>query len=105
MTHPLNRLAEWARQLRAGQPGPPPPMSDPALFGPLASEVSDLARSLAKARVAIAEEARLRLRGEAVWTEERLTQFARARLGDRPLVVVSNREPVSHVGGGARSSR
>ena len=76
---------------------PPPPMSDPALFGPLASEVSDLARSLAKARTAIAEEARLRLRGEAVWTEERLTQFARARLGDRPLVVVSNREPVSHV--------
>jgi trehalose 6-phosphate synthase len=97
VTHPLNRLAEWARQLRAGQPGPPPPMSDPELFGPLASEVSDLARSLAKARVATAEEARLRLRGEAVWTEERLAQFARARLGDRPLVVVSNREPVSHV--------
>ncbi|MGH7318522.1 MAG: trehalose-6-phosphate synthase, partial [Candidatus Rokuibacteriota bacterium] len=97
VTHPLNRLAEWARQLRAGQPGPPPPMSDPGLFGPLTSEVSDLARSLAKARMAIAEEARLRLRGEAVWTEERLAQFARARLGDRPLVVVSNREPLSHV--------
>ena len=32
-----------------------------------------------------------------MWTEERLTQFARARLGERPLVVVSNREPVSHV--------
>ena len=78
VTHPLNRLADWARQLRAGQPGPPPPMSDPALFGPLASEVRDLARSLAKARVAIAEEARLRLRGEAVWTEERLKQFVRA---------------------------
>jgi trehalose-6-phosphate synthase/HAMP domain-containing protein len=97
VTHPLNRLAEWARQLRAGQPGPPPPMPDEALFGPIASEVRDLARSLAKARMAIAEEARLRLRGEAVWTEERLAQFARARLGERPLVVVSNREPVSHV--------
>jgi trehalose 6-phosphate synthase len=97
VTHPLNRLAEWARQLRAGQAGPAPPVIDPTLFGPLASEVRDLARSLARARMAIAEEARLRLRGEAVWTEERLTQFARARLGDRPLVVVSNREPVSHV--------
>ena len=52
--------------------------------------------------MAIAEEARLRLRGEAVWTEERLAQFARARLGDRPLVVVSNREPVSHVWRGRR---
>ena len=97
VTHPLRRLAEWAHQLRAGQPVPPPPMPDTELFGPLATEVSDLGRTLAKARMAIAEEARLRLRGEAVWTEERLAQFARARLGDRPLVVVSNREPVSHV--------
>jgi trehalose 6-phosphate synthase len=97
VTNPMQRMAEWARQLRAGQPGPPPEMPDPALFGPIASEVSDLARSLAKARAAIAEEARLRLRGEAVWTEERLGQVARARLGDRPLVVVSNREPVSHM--------
>jgi trehalose 6-phosphate synthase len=97
VTHPMNRLAEWARQLRAGQPGPPPPTPDPALFGPLTSEVSGLARSLSKARAAIAEEARLRLRGEAVWTEERLAQFARANLGERPLLVVSNRQPVSHV--------
>jgi trehalose-6-phosphate synthase len=96
VTDPMKRLAEWARQVRAGQSGPPP-TTDPELFGPLTSEVRDLARSLAKARLAIAEEARLRLRGEAVWTEERLAQFARARLGDRPLVVVSNREPVSHV--------
>ena len=97
VTHPL----EPAGGVGAPAPGrparPAAALFDPALFGPLASEVSDLARSLAQARVAIAEEARLRLRGEAVWTEERLTQFARARLGDRPLVVVSNREPVSHV--------
>jgi trehalose 6-phosphate synthase len=102
VTHPLNRLAEWARQLRAGHPGPPPPMPDTELFGPLATEVRDLGRSLAKARAGIAEEARLRLRGEEVWTEERLAQFARARLGNRPLVVVSNREPVSHVWQGRR---
>ncbi len=62
----------------------------------------DLGRSLAKARAAMVEEALLRLRGEAIWTEERLTQFARARLGERPLVVVSNREPVSHVWRGRR---
>ena len=97
VTHPLRRLAEWTHQLRAGSRVPPPPMPDTELFGPLATEVSDLGRTLAKARMAIAEEARLRLRGEAMWTEERLAQFARARLGDRPLVVVSNREPVSHV--------
>ncbi len=31
------------------------------------------------------------------WTEERLREFVRARLGDRKLVVVSNREPYMHV--------
>jgi trehalose-6-phosphate synthase/HAMP domain-containing protein len=97
VTRPLHRLAEWARQLRAGQPVPQPPLADAELFEPLTTEVRDLGRTLAKARAAIAEEAALRLRGEAVWTEERLKQFARRRLGDRPLVVVSNREPVSHV--------
>jgi trehalose 6-phosphate synthase len=31
------------------------------------------------------------------WTEDRLREFVRARLGDRKLVVVSNREPYVHV--------
>jgi trehalose 6-phosphate synthase len=52
---------------------------------------------LAKARTATAVEAELRLRGEAVWTEARLKRFVETRFEDRPLVVVSNREPVSHV--------
>jgi trehalose 6-phosphate synthase len=99
---PLRRLAEWARELRAGDTGPPPAMPDAALFEPLATELRDLARSLAKARAGMAEEARLRLRGESIWTEERLAQFARARVGERPLVVVSNRQPVSHVWRGRR---
>ncbi len=102
VTHPLRHLAEWARQLRAGNPVPPPALADATLFQPLAAEMRDLGRSLAKARAAMVEEALLRLRGEAIWTEERLTQYARARLGERPLVVVSNREPVSHVWRGRR---
>src|SRR5438034_1266085 len=43
-----------------------------------------------------------RLAGESVWTEERLKQFVNLRLGGRLLVVVSNREPVSHVRKGGR---
>jgi len=39
----------------------------------------------------------LRLHGQSVWTEERLKQVVTQRLNDRPLVVVSNREPLSHV--------
>jgi trehalose 6-phosphate synthase len=97
VTEPLRRLAEWTRQLRAGTPAPPPRATDEDLFGGLADEVSELATSLARARAAAEEEARLRLQGESVWTEERLKQYVSLRLGDRALVVVSNREPVSHV--------
>ncbi len=56
-----------------------------------------LAKSLQRAQAAAEEEATLRLSGETLWTEERLKQFAKLRLGESPLVVVSNREPVRHV--------
>src|SRR5919108_173563 len=61
------------------------------------TEVTGLARTLARARTAAEQEARLRLAGESLWTEERLKQFVELRFGGRPVFVVSNREPVSHV--------
>ena len=97
VTRPMARIAEWTKQLKAGQPVAPPPEADASLFGPLATEVTSLARTLARARSAAEQEARLRLAGESVWTEERLKQFVEARFGQRPVFVVSNREPVSHV--------
>ena len=97
VTQPMARIAEWTRQLKSGQPVAPPPEADASLFGSLATEVTGLARTLARARLAAAEEARLRLVGESLWTEERLKQFVEIRFGERPIYVVSNREPVSHV--------
>jgi trehalose 6-phosphate synthase len=97
VTRPMARIAEWTKQLKAGQPVAPPPDADASLFGPLATEVTSLARTLARVRIAAEQEARLRLAGESVWTEERLKQFVEARFGRRPVFVVSNREPVSHV--------
>ena len=97
VTRPMARIAEWTRHLKSGQPLSPPPEADAGLFGSLATEVTGLARTLARARVAVAEEARLRLSGESLWTEERLKQFVEIRFGERPIFVVSNREPVSHV--------
>jgi trehalose-6-phosphate synthase/HAMP domain-containing protein len=97
VTRPMARIAEWTRQLKSGQPVALPPQADVSLFGPLATEVTSLARTLARARLAAAEEARLRLAGESLWTEERLKQFVEMRFGERPMYVVSNREPVSHV--------
>lgn len=94
---PLASMARWAKALRRGAPESPLELSDPDLFGPVAREVSVLAKSLHQARAAAEEEAALRLAGETLWTEERLKQFVRLRLGGSPLFVVSNREPLSHV--------
>jgi trehalose-6-phosphate synthase/HAMP domain-containing protein len=105
ITRPMARMSEWTRQLKTGRPETPPPSADAGLFGGLAMEVTGLARSLARARVSAAEEARLRLSGESLWTEERLKQFVQLRSADRPIVVVANREPLSHVWAGRRIAR
>jgi trehalose 6-phosphate synthase len=97
VTRPIARMAAWTKQLKAGQPTAPPPDADESLFGSLATEVTGLARTLVRARTAAEQEARLRLTGESVWTEERLKQFVQMRFGERPIFVVSNREPLSHV--------
>src|SRR5207237_8747551 len=103
VTAPMAKMSEWTKALRAGRYVPPPEVPDTNVFGPLAREVAGLARSMQRARAAAEHEAALRLAGESVWTEERLKQFVDFRLGGRLLVVVSYREPVSHVRKGGRS--
>src|SRR5256884_3780238 len=102
VTQPMAKMSEWTKALRAGRYVPPPDVPDANVFGPLAREVAGLARSMQRAGAAAEQEAALRLSGESVWTEERLKQFVNLRLGGRQLVVVSNREPVSHVRKGGR---
>jgi trehalose-6-phosphate synthase len=97
VTRPLARMAHWTEALRRGPPIAPLDLDHSDLFGPMAREVTTLARSLHRAQAAAEEEAALRLVGETLWTEERLKQFVKLRLGDSPLVVVSNREPLRHV--------
>src|SRR5262249_54386909 len=97
ITRPMAKMAHWTKALRRGQPIAPLELHDSELFGPVAREVTVLARSLHRAQAAAQEEATLRLIGETQWTEERLKQFVKLRLGDSPLLVVSNREPVTHV--------
>jgi trehalose-6-phosphate synthase/HAMP domain-containing protein len=97
LTQPLAKMARWTKAVRRGHVIDPPELPDESLFGPIAREVTVLAKNLQRARAAAEEEAALRLIGQTLWTEERLKQFAKMRLGERPLVVVSNREPVSHV--------
>ncbi|MFO1475297.1 MAG: trehalose-6-phosphate synthase [Verrucomicrobiota bacterium] len=95
---PIARMAEWMKQLRAGEtlaPGFALPRED--LFAPIAREVSTFARHLSAAKAAAEEEARLRQSADSLWTPERLKEHVKARLQGRTLFVVSNREPYMHL--------
>ncbi len=94
---PIKRTTEWIRRIRKGDASRPLPEKEQLLLGPLASEISKMANSLQMARAAAEEEARLRYSSESRWTPERLKEFVRLKLEDRPLFVVSNREPYMHI--------
>lgn len=98
---PISKTTQWVRQLRSGKGKipPSPKLTGEDFLGPLSAEVMNLARSLAEARAAAEEEARLRESGDAIWTAERLRLTIRSRTEQRSLFVVSNREPYSHVHG------
>jgi alpha,alpha-trehalose-phosphate synthase [UDP-forming] len=94
---PISRTAEWMKGLRAGRKVPRPAMPQEDFLGPFSQEVVNLAQSLAEARAAAEEEARLRETGESMWTPERLRVSIQSKTLQSPLFVVSNREPYMHV--------
>ena len=100
ITGPINKLSQWMKDLRTGkQPGPFPEASPPDFLQPLTSEAASLGQSLAEARMAAKQEARLRAAGDTRWTAERLRVGLRKKLRGNSLFVVSNREPYLHVHG------
>ncbi|MBU1913366.1 MAG: trehalose-6-phosphate synthase [Candidatus Omnitrophica bacterium] len=72
-------------------------IKDKGELGKLASEVEQIALNLRIARRTISDEASTRLQKEDTWTEARLKNLVRAKLGENALFVVSNREPYMHV--------
>jgi trehalose-6-phosphate synthase len=96
-TRPLARTANWLRTLRAGETQTPPGLPQGEIFDELHQEVTHLARDLNNARATAEEEARLRDSDASLWTAERLRVSLRSKLQDKPLFVVSNREPYMHI--------
>lgn len=97
ITKPIARTAEWMRELRTGRGPRKARLPQEDLFRPLMQEVTHFAKSLEAARAAAEEEARLRETAESLWTPERLRVHVRSKLQQKPLFVVSNREPLMHV--------
>jgi trehalose-6-phosphate synthase len=96
-TAPLARTAKWLRTLRTGQPHAPPMKPQGEIFDQLHQEVTHLAKDLNTARATAEEEARLRNSNVSMWTAERLRVSLRNKLQEKPLFVVSNREPYLNV--------
>ncbi len=98
LRRPMHRTVRWIRKLRSGEEAEVRELpKQGSLFAPLAQEVILLSKSLKDARAAAEEEARLRISGESRWTAERLREHVRSVLGDRPMIVVANREPYMHI--------
>jgi trehalose-6-phosphate synthase len=94
---PISRTAQWMKDIRRGRVLPSPAMPKEEFLAPFTSEVVNLTRSLADARAAAEEEARLRESGESIWTAERLRVSIRGKAAQGSLFVVSNREPYMQV--------
>ena len=94
---PLSKLVESMQLVRAGGASAEAKRGDHAFLMPLMSEVSRMNTSLQHARFLAGQEARMRLEKiDSPWTGERLKEFIKAYLRDRPIYVLSNREPYVH---------
>lgn len=93
---PISRTAQWMKDLRIGRAKFRPSAPKEDFLAPFSQEVMNMARSLAEARAAANEEARLRETGESKWTPDRLRVCIQSKTEQSRLFVVSNREPYMH---------
>ena len=96
-TLPVKRLTEWFQHFQRGEVDTSHPIKEKGEFGKLASEVEQVALSLRVARKIVSDKASERIDKEEVWTEAKLRDLIHARLGEKALFVVSNREPYIHI--------
>lgn len=94
---PVERLTEWFKRFQKGEIDGKHPIKDKGELSKLASEVEQVALGLRVARKTVAEEASVRVEKDSLWTEKKLRDLIRAKLGENALIVVSNREPYMHV--------
>ncbi|HLX11243.1 MAG TPA: trehalose-6-phosphate synthase [Bacteroidota bacterium] len=101
---PIAQVANWIQGLRLGKERFPINIPRGDILGPLAKEVTLLARNLTLARASAEAEARLRVESESTWTSERLRETIRQELGAKNLYLISNREPYLHQKKGGETS-
>jgi len=96
-TAPVEQLTEWFTRFQKGEIDTAHPIKEQGELGKLASEVEQAALSLRVARKAAREEATERMRKGDLWTDAKLRDVVKSRLGENALFMVSNREPYLHI--------
>lgn len=101
---PIKGLANTVKLARIGNDDQGPKgITSSFFFNPLIKEIVKMRNSLTEARISASEEARLRLEKlESPWTVQRLQAFMNDTLKDRPITMVSNREPYIHTKNGGK---
>ena len=94
---PIQNLTKWFRLFQKGETDKLHLIKGQDDLGKLASEVEQVALSLRVARNAVSEKAQTRIAKDGAWTEAKLRDLIRAKLGEDAFFVVSNREPFMHV--------
>ncbi len=94
---PVEQLTEWFRRFQKGEIDTIHPIKEKGEFGKLASEVEQAALSIRVARKAASEEATERIQKDDLWTDAKLRDVVRSKLGENALFIVSNREPYMHI--------
>jgi trehalose-6-phosphate synthase len=99
--NPINKIVDWTKSARSGnidELNTSPPAS---FLAPLHKEILNITREMQIAKITAEEEARLRTKGEAIWTPDRLKAEVQNLLLNKKMIVVSNREPYMHIHEGA----
>ncbi len=96
VTLPVQRITEWFHLFQRGETDEHLAFKGAGDLGKLASEVEQVALKLRVARKSVTQEAQDRLTKNDQWTESKLHDLVKAKLGENALFVVSNREPYMH---------
>lgn len=98
---PINRIVNWTKAARSGKIEELTKYPPASFLAPLHEEILHITKEMQIAKVSAEEEARLRSKGEAIWTPERLKAEVQTLLMNKKMIVVSNREPYMHIKEGA----
>ncbi|MBI4655527.1 MAG: trehalose-6-phosphate synthase [Elusimicrobia bacterium] len=93
---PISEMTDWMKKIRSSEFFSLTPPLKGDIFAPLQKEAATLAEHFHTAKAAAEEEARLRQQAESTWTSQRLKEFIKIKLNDKPLFIISNREPYMH---------